>query len=805
MKTAIEKKLFWIGGVITLAAASAVAAPLTVDEINQIETDLGITMSASDKADLAAIVKPDVPDQFHIDAETRIDQHRKADLTLSILDPYGNPVPGADVDVMLRRKKFHFGGVMNLKRFAGVTAMGMSTNRYSELYLKFFDTAGLGNGLKAKLRAGNEPYLPGYFAWCEANDIRSRGHTLIWPGNPGSNHLPANIRSILDDLYATATTNGTEIIYDEQLKTDLDTACDDIVAEWAGLWPVYEWDVYNEPFGNHEIQEILGYDVMLKWFHSAQTNAVDPNCGLFINDNRMVSATSPSSYISRTDVYKGYIDYIMASNAPITGIGFQNRIKFEYGDPQLLHDRLDDFATYGLDMAGTEFHIITNSTFSPTPYRRAEMTEEIMTTYLSHPNTSGLNCWSYTSTDVAGGGPLVDENNGNVQLNGLVWYYLNRIKYITQESLTTDLNGQVSLRGFIGDYDIVVQNGPDTYNATLTLDSLGEQRTAFYLDTEARVDRFEAVADAHVYRRFPSTNYGSSTKLNMRKSSDGWGRQAYLKFNVSELTAPIASAKLFLYSETETNTVEALSVQYGNWTENSITWSNRPAVGALIGTAQAQSNSWLAIDVTSYITNNGTYTIALDETGNFPAQNITSREGINRPYLEIMPSPDTDADGTQNWVDTDDDGDLLPDAYETLHGFNPLLAGDGQADPDHDGDSSALEFALGQNPVLPPASATDNGFRIASAENGIELFLNERQNLAADGLAVVLDHSSNLVSWTTIDSFDFTSLGYTENGASSNVVTDAYGPIDQRSFELATPLTNGFFRVRIEQESGTSH
>ena len=464
----------WIRGTtlaLTLATTTARAAALTPAEIARIESDLEITLDAATASDLAAIVKPDAPDTWHTNALAQIDQHRKADMALTVRDRWGHPLPSAQVDVRLKHKKFRFGGV--LSRFRFNTPSSSIDRRYQRLALKFFDASGLNNGLKLKLNASGS-HLSQFFEWNQTNGISARGHLLIWPGTGGGSHLPKNVRDIIQDIYATAVTNADgSVTYDEQLKADLRAASYDMVSNWASQWPVYEWDVYNEPFGNHEIQEILDdYGMAGTWFRLARTNAVYSNCGLFINDNRMVSALSASQYNYRTGIYKGYIDELVASNAPITGIGFQARFRFDYasqGGPQLVTDRLNDFGNrYGLAMAGTEFHLpATTGGFAPSDQRRAEMTEEIMTAFFAHPLVTGLNAWTFQAGD-PDQGPLLNDD-WSVPLNGLVWHYLNRIKYATKTNLLSAANGHAEVRAFKGEYEILVHSGTNDYATGLNL------------------------------------------------------------------------------------------------------------------------------------------------------------------------------------------------------------------------------------------------------------------------------------------------------------------------------------------------
>ena len=86
----------------------------------------------------------------------------------------------------------------------------------------------------------------------------------------------------------------------------------------------------------------------------------------------------------------------------IDAIGFQSRIKSERRDPQLLWDRLEEWgnAYPALSMVGTEFEVVDSESTNDWKYyfytedERAEITEEMMTQYFSHPLVTGLNAWT---------------------------------------------------------------------------------------------------------------------------------------------------------------------------------------------------------------------------------------------------------------------------------------------------------------------------------------------------------------------------------------------------------------------------
>ena len=72
-------------------------------------------------------------------------------------------------------------------------------------------------------------------------------------------------------------------------------------------------------------------------------------------------------------------------------------------------------------------------------------------------------------------------------------------------------------------------------------------------------------------------------------------------------------------------------------------------------------------------------------------------EVSNINWIATQNSPDTDVDGTPNFVDPDDDNDGISDDVELHTGLNPLLAADATGDLDGDGINNFDEYVLGSD------------------------------------------------------------------------------------------------------------
>ncbi len=92
-------------------------------------------------------------------------------------------------------------------------------------------------------------------------------------------------------------------------------------------------------------------------------------------------------------------------------------------------------------------------------------------------------------------------------------------------------------------------------------------------------------------------------------------------------------------------------------------------------------------------------------------------------------------------LNSDSDGDGLPDGWEMANTLDPLVA-DSAADIDGDGRSSFLEFALGSNPRI----ASPAGEPIATIEDGY-LTLTVARNPAASALQFRVVVSGDLTTW----------------------------------------------------------
>jgi acid phosphatase type 7 len=157
---------------------------------------------------------------------------------------------------------------------------------------------------------------------------------------------------------------------------------------------------------------------------------------------------------------------------------------------------------------------------------------------------------------------------------------------------------------------------------------------------------FNPIADAYVSAGSPSTNYGSQTQLRVDASPVV---RSYLRFQVEGLNGTVTRATLRIFANNASTVGYSIrSVNNNTWVESTIRYNNAPAVGSVLDTSGGfRSGAWTVVDISSYITGNGTYNLALTTTTN-TAISFASREvGNNAPQLVLETQGGPAATATQ--------------------------------------------------------------------------------------------------------------------------------------------------------------
>ena len=186
---------------------------------------------------------------------------------------------------------------------------------------------------------------------------------------------------------------------------------------------------------------------------------------------------------------------------------------------------------------------------------------------------------------------------------------------------------------------VFTYSSPNTYTAKLTVSNInGSSSTTRTITVNPAGGggslTFTPTDDAYVRSNFPNQNAGGATTLRAFKNLDE--TNSYLKFSVTGVSGPVASATLRLFVvDASTVAGKIYGVTDTTWTEGAITWASKPDVGSLIATGGAAPlGTWVDFDLTGALGGNGTYSFVLKD-GNSNAAWFSSKEGTNDPQLIV--------------------------------------------------------------------------------------------------------------------------------------------------------------------------
>lgn len=409
------------------------------------------------------IIPPPPEPTFWELADQRIEQHRKNDINVTVVDPQGNPVPSAPVRVKMTRHGFVFGTAVSERYFWDVDpdspyvdenpdANAANSAFYREKILGMFNQITIENGLKWHKWEDSirKPKTLGLLDWAQQNQMPVRAHTMVW-GRDEWDTVPPDV--------SASRTNATFV------NDRINGHIADIGNHPSVKGKVIDWDVLNEPM--HEtalnfLNTLYGSSnttLYKNWFDRAK--AADPAAKLYINEFEILMGTATSL---RQNYYNA-IQNLKNAGAPVEGIGMQAHF---WGTPPTIEEiktRYDTFAQLGLPMKVTEFDTYGwgNET------QQGDFLRDFLKLTFSIPAVEGFTMWGFwDSRHWQNSGPLYKADK-SLKVGGQHYTNLVFNTWWTDQSSASQPNGTFSQRGFLGNYDLIVtRNGVD-YTKQVTL------------------------------------------------------------------------------------------------------------------------------------------------------------------------------------------------------------------------------------------------------------------------------------------------------------------------------------------------
>jgi endo-1,4-beta-xylanase len=370
--------------------------------------------------------------QWRRAAEDRIEQNRKAALTVVVKDATGKPIRDAKVKMALRQHAFGFGTCVPAGRI-----VSSGDEQFKSVTTELFNVVTLENDLKWVPLAGD--WGPGFtpkralqaIDWLHAKGLDVRGHVLVWPG---WRNLPRSLKALAKD--------------EARLKAEVDKHIRETAALTKG--EVSHWDVVNEPFDNHDLLDLLGNEVMIEWFKAARET--DPSAKLFINDFAILSGGGGTT--PHRDHYEQTIRMLVDKDAPLDGIGMQGHFGTSLTAPEDLIATLDRYAKFNKKIWVTEYDVVVDDEALVGSYTR-----DFYTTLFSHPAVGGIVMWGFWDGSHWKNNAPLYHRDWSLKPAGQAYRELVKKAWHTEATGQTDENGTVQVRGFLGAYDIDVTAG----------------------------------------------------------------------------------------------------------------------------------------------------------------------------------------------------------------------------------------------------------------------------------------------------------------------------------------------------------
>ncbi len=324
------------------------------------------------------------------EATRRIEQYRKADLTVQVTDRWGQPVPGAEVRVEQQRHAYPFGTAVVASRLTDAPrgfdpeqfpdpdtarAQFLADNQqYRQWLVENFNAAVFENDLKWPQWAGVRPDLYQQewslqaIDWLHERDFVIKGHCMVW----GSwRFTPDWLREKEDDPEALQAAVLRHI-------RDIGNATAD---------RTHYWDVLNEPMSHRNLIQVLGMEAVAEWFNVARE--ATPGNRLVMNEFDIVgNGGNPARRARFIEFYKT----LQELGAEMDVVGLQGHFWSErFTAPEDVWRIIDEvYDATGLPLMISEF-----DTNIPNEQMQADYTRDFLTAWFAHPATEAFIMWGF--------------------------------------------------------------------------------------------------------------------------------------------------------------------------------------------------------------------------------------------------------------------------------------------------------------------------------------------------------------------------------------------------------------------------
>ena len=218
--------------------------------------------------------------------------------------------------------------------------------------------------------------------YCQANNLRMRGHTLVWGKFPGMTFPQQWVEVINNSPDPKETMEGLMKRYIEM-----------VMGHYKGR--ISTWDVVNEPMAGIGLypsifSKSMGEEYIDYAFKIA--HGVDPNCSLFLNE-QIVDYDGPQG-----KAFLSLLERLLDRGVPIHGVGLQTHHINEVHDLDELKQYISIIGHMGLKVEITELDArLLLFGGAEDPYQaQGDQFREVVKICIDDPACEGVTLWGIT-------------------------------------------------------------------------------------------------------------------------------------------------------------------------------------------------------------------------------------------------------------------------------------------------------------------------------------------------------------------------------------------------------------------------
>ncbi len=417
-----------------------ISAPTFLNRTNKVVSFVVLALCAAPLP--AGQLPPMSAEEILREAPLRIEKYRTAEARIVVIDPSGQPVADAVVEIEQKRHQFLFG--CNIFLWGRIQDPELQ-QKYLDGFAAILNYATIPFywwSYEASQEKPNHDYTERVARWCQEHGIVTKGHPLAWNYSE-PRWLPKDLQEVL----------GLQL-----------ARIDDCVRRFRGL--IDRWDVVNEAthFDREECvrraprltatwQQVGQIEFVKACFRKARQASSE--AVLIINDYRIDPA------------YEKLIEQLVDDQGqPLYDvIGIQSHMHDGVWSTQRIWEVCERFSRFGVPLHFTETTILSGprprSTGRPwvtTPEGeriQAAEVERFYTVLFSHPAVEAITWWDFSDLMSWQGAPAglfradMTPKPAYETLRKLI-----KDKWWTRYQTKTDSSGTVHFRGFLGDYQV---------------------------------------------------------------------------------------------------------------------------------------------------------------------------------------------------------------------------------------------------------------------------------------------------------------------------------------------------------------